>query len=218
MTRKNRQMSIKVVQKWFYKKNDRFWHLHKNCLRMWEIGAKKLLSKALKTCPKSNKWPNMVTLLVSLTLLKKQDRNKDEADWFLFLSSRVQVSASLCCWRTFRTYNINKTCRVRVDKQVGQWATAIAQWICLRLPLCGPGWFESSSLTLFKSKLNGNAKRTKINKKRSGLAHILKKIGWPIGPWGWSPGSHSTPTSSSQWCHSFFWKEQNVPKVWQFLI
>ena len=29
VTRKNRQMSIKVGQKWFLKINDRFWHLYK---------------------------------------------------------------------------------------------------------------------------------------------------------------------------------------------
>ena len=37
VTRKNCQMSIKVAQHWFHLKNDRFWHLYKNCLRMWEI-------------------------------------------------------------------------------------------------------------------------------------------------------------------------------------
>ena len=37
---KNRQMSIIVAQKWFHKKNDRFWLLFKNCQRMWEIWAK----------------------------------------------------------------------------------------------------------------------------------------------------------------------------------
>ena len=31
---KNRQMSIKVTQKWFHYKNDRIWHLYKNCLRL----------------------------------------------------------------------------------------------------------------------------------------------------------------------------------------
>ena len=31
---KNCQMSIKVPQKWFHKKNDRFWHLFENCRRM----------------------------------------------------------------------------------------------------------------------------------------------------------------------------------------
>ena len=36
---KNRQMSVKVAQKWFHWKNDRFWHLYKNCLRMWEFWA-----------------------------------------------------------------------------------------------------------------------------------------------------------------------------------
>ena len=36
---KNRQMSIKVAQKWFHYKNDRFWHLSKNCVTMQEIWA-----------------------------------------------------------------------------------------------------------------------------------------------------------------------------------
>ena len=36
---KNRQMSIKVAQKWYHKKNEWFWHLCKNCLRMWKIWA-----------------------------------------------------------------------------------------------------------------------------------------------------------------------------------
>ena len=34
----------------------------KNCIIMWEIWANKLLPKALKSCPKSNKSPNLVTL------------------------------------------------------------------------------------------------------------------------------------------------------------
>ena len=37
VTRKNPQMSIKVGQKWFHYKKIWFWHLYKNCLRMWEI-------------------------------------------------------------------------------------------------------------------------------------------------------------------------------------
>ena len=39
VTRKNRQMSIKVAQKWFNWKNGRFWNLYKRCLRMWESWA-----------------------------------------------------------------------------------------------------------------------------------------------------------------------------------
>ena len=54
---KSYQMSIKVTQKWFHKKNYRFWHLHKKCLRMREIWVNKLLQKALKSCPKSNNRP-----------------------------------------------------------------------------------------------------------------------------------------------------------------
>ena len=56
VTRKNRQRSIKVAQKWFHQKNDRFWLLYKNCLRMWEIWANYFLPKALKTCPKQKIW------------------------------------------------------------------------------------------------------------------------------------------------------------------
>ena len=52
----------KSCPKWFHYKNDRFWHLFNNCLRMWENWTNKLLPKALKSCPKSNKSPNLVTL------------------------------------------------------------------------------------------------------------------------------------------------------------
>ena len=46
----------------------KIWHLSKNCLRMWEIWANLLLPKALKTCPKSNKSPNLVTLAPPILL------------------------------------------------------------------------------------------------------------------------------------------------------
>ena len=59
---KNRQMSLKVAQKWFHYKKDRLWHLCKNCFWMLEIWANLLLPKALKSCPKPNKLPNLVTL------------------------------------------------------------------------------------------------------------------------------------------------------------
>ena len=62
---------------------------------------------------------------------------------------------------------------------------AIAQWIFLRLPSCHPG-FESQAhhlclfqFILFKlyiCHLNWNVKRTKINKKRPGLAHLKKTV------------------------------------------
>ena len=62
---KNCQISIKVAQKWFHLQNDRFWHHYKNCLRMWKIWANQLLLEALKSCPKSNKLTNLVTLIGS---------------------------------------------------------------------------------------------------------------------------------------------------------
>ena len=56
---------------------------------------------------------------------------------------------------------------------------AIAQWICLHLPFCRPG-FESQAhhLRFYHLKYLCNicrVKRPKINQKRSGLANFLKK-------------------------------------------
>ena len=45
-------------------KNDRFCHLFEKCLRMWEIWANLLLPKAFENCPKSNKSPDLVTLIM----------------------------------------------------------------------------------------------------------------------------------------------------------
>ena len=36
---------------------------------MWEIWANRLLPSALKSCPKSNKSPNLVTLVVLLIIM-----------------------------------------------------------------------------------------------------------------------------------------------------
>ena len=35
---KSCQMSIKIIQKWFHFKNERFWHLYKNCLKHGRFG------------------------------------------------------------------------------------------------------------------------------------------------------------------------------------
>ena len=59
--------------KWFRYKNDWFWQLHKNCLRMWEI-------------PQSNKSPNLVTLYRGLFSPNEED---------LFLSMILPVLNSL---------------------------------------------------------------------------------------------------------------------------
>ena len=39
---------------------------------MWEIWANLLLPQALKSCPKSNKSPNLVTLVVAYSEVKQQ--------------------------------------------------------------------------------------------------------------------------------------------------
>ena len=62
---------------------------------------------------------------------------------------------------------------------------AIAQWIRLRLPSCHPRFksqahhlrfFQFILFKLYICHLNWNVKRTKINKKRPGLAHFKKNI------------------------------------------
>ena len=48
VTWKNRQMSIKVAQKLFHQKKERFWQLYKNCLKMWAILGKIIDAKGFK--------------------------------------------------------------------------------------------------------------------------------------------------------------------------
>ena len=65
VTSKNCKMSIKVAQKLFQQKNERFRQLlHKMPKNVGDLG-KKLLPHALKSCPKCNESPNLVTLLAS---------------------------------------------------------------------------------------------------------------------------------------------------------
>ena len=52
---------------------------------------------------------------------------------------------------------------------------AIAPWFCLRLPSCGPGSNPMHTIyAFFNLYWNCNEKRTKINKKRPGLARFFK--------------------------------------------
>ena len=52
---------------------------------MWEIWANSLLSNALKSCPKSNKLPNLVTLMLMLfDRSNKDDDKKDKTEIFFF--------------------------------------------------------------------------------------------------------------------------------------
>ena len=73
-------------------------------------------------------------------------------------------------------------------------AAAIAPWLCLRLPSCGPG-FESQAhhLCFFMLKLKlyccWNKKRTKINEKEAGIGPYFKKTttAYHLGQWYNSP-------------------------------
>ena len=57
---------------------------------------------------------------------------------------------------------------------------AVAQWICLCLPYCHRGFKSQCTPATLLSFLSNlcyicHVKRTQINKKRPGLAHLLKK-------------------------------------------
>ena len=56
-----------------------------------------------------------------------------------------------------------------------KWVAAIAPWFCLRLPSCSPGFESQAHHLCFFNYWNCNEKRTKINKKRPGLAHLKKQ-------------------------------------------
>ena len=60
VTGKYRQMSIMISLEKL-----KIWHLHKTCHRLWEIWTNWLWPKALKSCLKSNKLPNLVTQVMS---------------------------------------------------------------------------------------------------------------------------------------------------------
>ena len=52
----------KLPKNYFTRKMIDFHTFIKIALEFWEIWANQLLPKALKSCPKSNKWENLVTL------------------------------------------------------------------------------------------------------------------------------------------------------------
>ena len=66
---------------------------------MWEICANKLLPKALKSCPKSNKSPNLVTLvhllparqIVSVTFNSSELNGQDVRSYFIYVAASPSV-------------------------------------------------------------------------------------------------------------------------------
>ena len=63
---------------------------YKSCPRMWEIWAKKLLPKALKTCPKFNKSPNLVTL-VSINPMCSIYPGRDFLSCYLYVDTMISM-------------------------------------------------------------------------------------------------------------------------------
>ena len=161
VTRKNRQMSVKVAQKWF-------WRLHKNCLRLCEICVNDLLPMALKSCPKSNKLPNLFTLLSSQYLTIKEVTNLSEVQCcfsarYNDARSRTWQETSLSglpCNSWIYDEHYSKFAQWKHHLQVGRYlrrswnvnsllvaydfngGAALTQWIRLCLPSCSH-WLKS---------------------------------------------------------------------------
>ena len=84
-----------------------------------------------------------------------------------------------------------------VFKKICRWAVTIARWFCLSLTSCSPRLESQAHHLCFFNlyECNSNEKRTKINKKRLGLAHFLRKKYFD----SWFPGTgHSCCTVA--WC------------------
>ena len=94
MAMKKSPNDYKSCPKWFHEKNDSFCQLYKNCLRMWETWANQMSPKALKSCPKSNKSPNLVTLIWALWWHLWQTNQLE----YLFLLGCSSVYDSVLCW------------------------------------------------------------------------------------------------------------------------
>ena len=101
VTRKILPNVYKSCPKIFQLKNYRFWHLYKNFLRLWEIWSNALLPKALKSGPKSNKLPNLVTLAdIQLKIWrnwKQFDRNREYKHFMLFSCCHILSLLSINC-------------------------------------------------------------------------------------------------------------------------
>ena len=91
---------------------------------------------------------------------------------------RVRRNGSLK--RELTQYQIFISIGVCLDGQLSslERGAAIAQWIGLRLPSCCPGFkYQAHNLRFFQFIFElGQMEKTKINKKRPGLAHFFKKM------------------------------------------
>ena len=127
---KSSPMSIKVAQKWFHWKNERFGHLYKNFLNVGNLG-KIIVATGFEKLPKVQKSINLVTLHPS----SFASRQKIRISFFSFKASvaffprffRVGIDWPLSAFRSVLSIEIKKS-KIRI-----------------RASLCIPFFFSSSS-------------------------------------------------------------------------
>ena len=88
--------------------------------------------------------------------------------------TRLEYESFICLW------NHKANCRsLKLRLACKNWCAgvaAIAQWICLHLPSCRPEFESQAHHLCFYLWYICHVKRTKINKKRPGLAHLKKQL------------------------------------------
>ena len=89
----------------------------------------------------------------------KNAKSGVETKWFHRIARSANAIA-ICAESIFPTFNLFASTN-----------HDISQWICISLQSLGPGQNPMHNIYAFR---NCDAKRTKINNKRQGLAHILK--------------------------------------------
>ena len=109
-------------------------------------------------------------------LTRNHFRRKEHKEYYLLVESKIKLKDFLDKKQELKNLiqqNRKRKCR---DKN----GAAIAQWIRLRLPYCGPGFESQAHQLCFNSQIlyyicRYIEKRTKINKIETGLGLYLKK-------------------------------------------
>ena len=108
-------------------------------------------------------------------LTRNHFRRKEHKEYYLLVESKIKLKDFLDKKQELKNLIQQKRKQKCRDKN----GAAIAQWIRLRLPYCGPGFESQAHQLCFNSQIlyyicRFIEKRTKINKKSPGQAHILK--------------------------------------------
>ena len=149
---------------------------------MWEISANWLLPKALKSCPKSNKLPKLVTLPVTQHWWRA-------FSFVLFLYPRSSSKSTLGVWRLWpllgrnEQYLSSQLClaikwdhsiRLKIDDAMGSGCGSVGRAVAFDTR--GPRFNSSHRQNFIEHLFIINCiEKMKINKKEAGNGPLFKK-------------------------------------------